>query len=159
MMNNLVTAYSGATDIRSIQNIASLLSTTNTGGLVTLGSTIINNQLGGNTVSGGNTTNLITDTTPPNITSVTAAQIACNTIRFTINGATDAGGLSATPYSFDGGSTWQATTTRDFSGTSYTLTANLVRVRDSSGNIYMHPSSVGGTASSCAVNCSYTTYQ
>lgn len=144
-----------------MQNIATLLSTTTTGSLVSLGSSVISGQLEGGLVSGGstNTNTNTTDSTAPTITSVTAAQSACNTIRFTVNGASDAGGLATTAYSFDGGSTWQASAYKDFSGTSYTVNANLVRVRDVSGNVYTHASSVNGTATSCAVNCTYNTYQ
>ena len=33
------------------------------------------------------------------------------------------------------------------------------KVKDTTGNIYTYTSSVSGSANSCAVNCSYTTYQ
>lgn len=99
-----------------------------------------------------------TDQTPPTITSVTSSSPACNTIRYTINGATDTVWLHATPYSFDGWSTWQAWNTKDVSGTSYTISTNLIKVKDSTWNIYSYASSVNGTSSSCAVNCSYTVY-
>ena len=119
---------------------------------MSLGSSVISGQLEGSSVSGGSTNTSTNDTTSPTITSVTAAQSACNTIRFTVNGASDAGGLATSAYSFDGGSTWQAGAFRDFSGTSYTVNANLVRVRDVSGNVYVHASGVSGTAASCVVN-------
>ena len=90
---------------------------------------------------------------------MTAAQAACNSIRFTINGATDVIGLHATPYSFDGGSTWQTGNTKDYASTNQTIAANQIKVRDTAGNIYTYGSSVNGTSASCAVNCSYTTYQ
>lgn len=47
------------------------------------------------------------DQTAPTISSVTASSPACATVRVTINGASDTVALNATPYSFDGGSTWQ----------------------------------------------------
>lgn len=119
---------------------------------MSLGGSVISGQLqGGSVVSGGSTNT--TDTTPPTITSITAAQSVCNTIRFTVNGASDAGeGLATTAYSFDGGATWQVSAFKDFSGTSYMVNANLIRVRDTIGNIYTHASGVSGTAASCVVN-------
>ncbi len=92
-----------------------------------------------------------TDAIPPTIASVTSASPSCNTIRMTVNGATDTGGLNATPYSFDGGSTWQAANYKDYSNTSYTVPANQIKVRDLSGNAYTYASAASGTASSCIV--------
>lgn len=48
------------------------------------------------------------DLTAPTISSVTTSSPACATVRVTINGASDTVALHANPYSFDGGSTWQA---------------------------------------------------
>ncbi len=93
------------------------------------------------------------DMTAPTITSITTTSPACNTVRFTINGATDTIGLHSTaPYSFDGGSTWQALSYKDFSSTSHTLVGNLIKVRDIAGNIYTYTSSTTGTSTGCAVN-------
>lgn len=52
------------------------------------------------------------------------------TVRVTVSGATDGVALHTVPYSFDGGSTWQAGADKDFSGDSYTVAANLIKVRD-----------------------------
>ena len=103
------------------------------------------------------------DQTPPTITSIMATspvtQPACNTVRFTIVWASDTVALHSTPYSFDGGTTWQTTSYRDYTGTSLTKVPNDFKVKDTTGNIYTYTSSVSGSANSCAVNCSYTTYQ
>ena len=98
------------------------------------------------------------DTTPPTITSVTTSSPSCGIVRFTVNGATDTVALNASPYSFDGGVTWQAGNTKDYSTTNQTIAANLIKVRDAVGNVYTYTSSINGTAASCAVNCTYSTY-
>ena len=105
----------------------------------------------GNTYTYGNPVTISCDTTPPTITSVTASSPACATIRFTVNGAADAGsGLASSPYSFDAGSNWQTNNYKDYTPyTSYTLAAGNVKVRDAAGNIYTHNSPVSGTAASC----------
>ena len=134
MMNGVQNAYSGS-DIRGNTAIASLF----TSGATTLdmGRGIVTGQLGGKVV-----VSTSSDTTPPTITSVTAAQASCNIIRFTVNGALDAGGLGTSAYSFDGGITWQALPYKDFTGIAYTLISGQARVRDTAGNTYMHLSPV-----------------
>ncbi len=107
------------------------------------------------------------DVTPPTITSVTSSSSACNSITFTINWASDVIWLHSTPYSFDWWATWQAWNTITFSNTSYTISANLVKVKDFAWNIYTHTNSVNWTSSSCYTynwyssgwgSCSSTSY-
>ncbi len=162
MVNNLRNAYSGSDLISANQAVGTVMSATDTGSLVSLGTSIISAQLGGSPSGGGGGGGgggNAPDAAAPSITSVTAAQGACNNVRFTVNGAADAGGLAADAYSFDGGSTWQASNYRDFTGTSYTVNANLIKVRDSAGNAYSHASGVSGTSAACPVNCTYVTSQ
>lgn len=97
---------------------------------------------------------LSVDATVPGITSVTASSPRCEKITFTVNGAADTGcaGLAASAYSFDGGATWQAANYKTYDGTSYTINANQIKVRDSLGNTYTYGSSVNGTSSTCPAN-------
>lgn len=95
------------------------------------------------------------DNAAPTISSVSATTIAnqpaCNKVTVSISGATDANaGLATNAYSFDGGSTWQAASSKDFNTTALNLLANQIKVQDSIGNIYTYPSGVNGTAESCA---------
>ena len=92
------------------------------------------------------------DTTSPSGATVDTSSPVCETVRFTVSNAGDGSGagLHATPYSFDGGSNWQADNFIDRTGTSATQTANSIRVRDALGNItIVNTSAVTGTASSC----------
>ncbi len=95
------------------------------------------------------TVNPAPDTTPPTITSVTNSSPVCNVIRFTINGAADNVALHATPYSFDAGATWQSNNYMDHTGTTHTMPANHIQVRDAALNIYSYPVSITGTANTC----------
>lgn len=81
------------------------------------------------------------DNTPPTITNITSSTVSCNILRFSINGANDNVWLHTQPYSFDGGITWQSSNTKDYTGSTYTINANLIKVRDNEGNIYTHSSS------------------
>ncbi|MEI3508148.1 MAG: prepilin-type N-terminal cleavage/methylation domain-containing protein [Bacilli bacterium] len=76
------------------------------------------------------------DKTAPTITSVTGNPTAWtkNNVTLTVNGAKDTGsGLNATAYSFDGGSTWQASNQKTYTSN----TSNIsIKVRDAVGNIY-----------------------
>ncbi len=76
------------------------------------------------------------DRTAPTITSVTGNPTAWtkNNVTLTVNGAKDTGsGLNATAYSFDGGSTWQASNQKTYTSN----TSNIsIKVRDAVGNIY-----------------------
>jgi len=78
-----------------------------------------------------------TDLTAPTITSVTGNPTSWVNSAFdlVVNGASDSGsGLHSTAYSFDGGSTWQASNSKSFN-----LNQNVViKVRDAVGNIYTH---------------------
>lgn len=105
-----------------------------------------------NTHYSWNGSNACTDQTAPTITNVSTSSPACNTVRITINWANDAIALHSSPYSFDGGSTWQSAVYRDYSTTSQTISANQIKVRDQAGNIYSHTSSVNGTSSPCTVS-------
>ncbi|EKD25413.1 MAG: hypothetical protein ACD_80C00065G0002, partial [uncultured bacterium (gcode 4)] len=96
---------------------------------------------------------LCTDQTSPTITSVTTSSPACNVVRFTINGASDAIWIHTTPYSFDGGTTWQTGNTKDYTGLSQTIAANQIQVKDAVGNVYAYGSSINGTAVACPVDC------
>lgn len=91
------------------------------------------------------------DQTAPSIASVTSGSSACGTIQITVNGATDNGqsGLNSLPYSFDGGANWQASNIYAYSGTSLSIPASNIKVRDLAGNVYSYASSVSGSASAC----------
>lgn len=97
------------------------------------------------------------DKTPPSIINITTSSSGCNNVRFTINEANDSWvWLHVTSYSFDGWLTWESSNIKDYTGSSYTIDANLIQVRDNELNIYTYPSSINGTSSSCNnITCSY----
>lgn len=82
--------------------------------------------------------NYTNDATPPTITSVTgnSSSWTKESLTLTINGASDGtgSGLHSTPYSFDGGSTWQTSNKKSFSSNQTVK----IRVKDKMGNIYSH---------------------
>lgn len=95
------------------------------------------------------------DNVAPSISSVTATttgnQPACNTVRVTVAGASDSGsGLQSSAYSFDNGSSWQASATKDFATTSLSLGSNQIQVRDVAGNIFSYASAVSGSSEACS---------
>ncbi len=90
------------------------------------------------------------DVTPPTISSVTPSSPACEVIRFTVSASDSGSGLHSTaPYSFDGGTNWQADNYKDYSGTSKTITVGNIKVRDDAGNIATYNQNVSGTAEEC----------
>jgi hypothetical protein len=95
------------------------------------------------------------DNQAPTITNVTSSSPSCNTIRFTVNWASDNVNLASSPYSFDGWSNWQTASYKDYTNTSYTIiTANNIKVKDVAWNIYIYTSSVSWTSSVC-VSCTW----
>ncbi len=93
------------------------------------------------------------DNMPPTITNVTVSSPSCNNIRFTINGASDNWiWLHWTPYSFDGWVTWQGSNYKDYSGSSYTINANLIKVKDNNWNIYTYTNNISWTSSGCCAS-------
>lgn len=92
------------------------------------------------------------------VISVTSSSPSCEVMRFSINNASDLGvGLAVSPYSFDGGTNWQAGATKDYAGTSQTIAANQIKVKDALGNTYTHASSINGTAANCNTAPTLTT--
>lgn len=97
------------------------------------------------------------DNLAPSISIVSAttsgSQPACEVVRVAINGANDSeAGLMPSAYSFDGGSSWQASNSKDFATTSLNLFGGSIRVRDNANNVFSYGSSVNGSASSCSCN-------
>jgi hypothetical protein len=88
------------------------------------------------------------DREPPEIIDVFTESFRCNEIRVRIF-AQDNMGLHREPYSFDGGVTWQADSTRVYTGLELQLSIGLIRVRDRSGNIAQWDKNISSTASPC----------
>jgi len=82
--------------------------------------------------------NVTADTTAPTITSVTGnpTQLTEGNVTLTVNGAKDDGvGLATEPYSFDGGNTWQAESSKTYTKNTSGI---VIKVKDKFGNIYTH---------------------
>lgn len=75
------------------------------------------------------------DKTPPVITEVAMDVSVCKKIRFAVFAEDKETSLHPTPYSFDYGSTWTASSEIEFSGTSYNMASGRIKVRDLSGNV------------------------
>ncbi|MGZ3774498.1 MAG: hypothetical protein ACXVCY_11835 [Pseudobdellovibrionaceae bacterium] len=102
-----------------------------------------------------------TKDSPPTINSVvattSATQPLCNTIRVAVSAVASTLALDPTPYSFDGGTTWQSSSTKDYSVPSLTLNQNQIKVRDIKGNIASFPDVVSGTSSDCQYHWQWRT--
>ncbi len=93
------------------------------------------------------------DNIAPTFDALSVAPLSCGVARATILWAVDIGiWLHATPYSFNGWVSWQASNIYDITGTSYSLPANTIRVRDASGNTYFHTTPMSGTIASECLN-------
>ena len=92
-------------------------------------------------------TNLKIEDSAPTITNVTqnTTEWTKGSVTLTINGVKDvieiggteynASGLHATPYSFDGGTTWQTGNTKTYNTNTNGI---VIKVRDTLGNVYTH---------------------
>lgn len=81
-----------------------------------------------------------TDVTPPQILEVITDISVCNKVSTLVFAEDDGAGLHAQAFSFDGGSTWQESSSKVFAGLELNLAANMIAVRDRAGNIarYAH---------------------
>ncbi|WP_415061165.1 hypothetical protein [Bdellovibrio sp.] len=93
------------------------------------------------------------DTVLPVISAVsattTATEPACGTVRVSVTASDDSAGMAATAYSFDGGVSWQASASKDFSTTSLNLGIGTIQVRDSANNVTSYNATVTGSATTC----------
>lgn len=83
-----------------------------------------------------------TDTTPPEILEVIADPSICQKVTTIVFAQDPGSGLHASAFSFDGGSTWQESNSKQFTGLELNLTANQIAVRDRAGNISRYPHAI-----------------
>lgn len=76
------------------------------------------------------------DTTTPIVEiAQTPKNYTIENVTLTITATDNESGLPETPYSFDGGSTWQATNSKEYSENTNNI---IIEVRDASGNIFIN---------------------
>lgn len=90
-----------------------------------------------------------TDSVVPVIQDVSADVSVCNQVKLIVFASDNESGLHADAYSFDGGTTWQASRQKIYTGTSLNLAVNLIAVRDRAGNITKWTKAVTSTAPPC----------
>jgi uncharacterized protein (TIGR02145 family) len=94
------------------------------------------------------------DTQNPTITSVTSDCSNITDPHFTITANDNTSGLDSSPYSFDGGNTWQAQNDKTYTDFNHTIPAYTIKVKDVAGNITTYESSA---IQSCVQNPTVTT--
>ena len=109
-------------------------------------------------------TNAVCDLQPPTITQVKSLTDTCNSVMAVIEWYADNSTLSSTPYSWDGGASWNSSpyfippldysSTYQLNRSIYTIAANKLKVRDAAWNKYSNPADIT-FSTNCIVSPEY----